>query len=172
MELAKHGRIANVPRMDTYPIEPYQVFISYSANDSAIARQLHMFLQMAGVRPFLAEIDLKPGVKWKEEILNALRGAQWVFFLATPNSCPSQAVAHEIGASLVLQKKFIPLMWHVKPENLPSWVDDTQAIDLGDAQRVQQLVQQIGATLKSDAFSRGVIFAGLIAFVFWVLSKD
>lgn len=148
-----------------------KVFISYSSKDSEVARQLYSFLQMAGAEPFLAEIDLPPGVKWKEEILDALRNSPWVFFLATPNSCPSQAVAHEIGASLVLKKKLIPLMWKVTPKQLPPWVDDTQAVDLRDSSKVVQLIKQIGETIQSDKFWTGVIVAGIIGFVFWVLAK-
>ena|SRR3989344_2759412 len=148
-----------------------KVFISYSAKDSEVACQLYSFLQMAGAEPFLAEIDLAPGVKWKDEILDALRNSLWVFFLATPNSCPSQAVAHEIGASLVLKKKLIPLMWNVTPKQLPPWVDDTQAIDLRDSNKVVQLVKQIGETIQSDKFWTGVIVAGIIWLGFWVLAK-
>ena len=149
-----------------------QVFISYSAQDSTIARQLYMALKMAGADPFLAEFDLHPGAVWKTEILNALRVAPWVFFLATPNSCPSQAVAHEIGASLVLNKKLIPLMWKVQPKDLPPWVDDRQAINLADGAQVVQLIENIGKTIKSDEFVKGVIVAGLICLGLWAISRD
>lgn len=148
-----------------------KVFISYSARDGEVARQLYSFLQVAGAEPFLAEVDLNPGVKWKEEILNALRNSTWVFFLATPNSCLSQAVAHEVGASLVLNKKLIPLMWNVTPKQLPPWVDDTQAVDLRDSSRVVQLIKNIGESVHSDKFWTGVILAGIIAFGLWVLTK-
>lgn len=147
------------------------VFISYSSKDGEIARQLHLFLKCAGAEPFLAEIDLQPGTKWKESILENLRRSQWVFFLATPNSCKSQAVAHEIGASLVLNKKFIPLMLEVSPRDLPDWVDDTQAVDLKDSSKVMSLIEGVGNTIKSDKFWTGIIVAGLIGFVLWVLSR-
>jgi hypothetical protein len=130
-----------------------QVFISYSGKDSAMAQKLYLALKMAGAEPFLAELDLHPGVVWKAEILNALRSAPWVFFLATPNSCPSQAVAHEIGAGLVLNKKLIPLMSGVQPKDLPPWVDDRHAIDLADG-------------------TRAVVTTALICFVLWVLSRE
>lgn len=147
------------------------VFISYSTKDSDIALQLRSALSCAGITPFLAEVDLRPGVKWKDEILENLRQSEWVFFLATPNSCSSQSVSHEIGASLVLHKKFIPLMWNIEPNNLPPWVDDTQAVDLRDATKIAKLIQNIGDTIKSDKFWTGVIVAALIGFVIWVLTK-
>ena len=149
-----------------------QVFISYSSRDSAVARQLHAALKLAGACPFLAEVDLEPGVKWKGEILENLRQARWVFFLATPNSCGSQAVAHEIGASLVLKKQFIPLMWGVEAKALPSWVDETHAIDLRNSERISALIGKIGDAVKSDQFLTGVVVLALIGIGLWVLAKE
>jgi TIR domain len=147
------------------------VFISYSSKDSELARQLYEFLVCSGAKPFLAEIDLQGGDKWKEGILENLRQSEWVFFLATPNSCKSQAVAHEIGASLILHKKFIPLMWQVSPKELPEWVDDTHAVDLKDPSQIQKVVGSVARTIKSNEFWKGVIVTGLICFGLWVLAK-
>lgn len=149
-----------------------QVFISYSSKDGDIARQIHTALSLAGAQPFLAETDLQPGVKWKEDILENLRQSKWVFFLATPNSCTSQPVAHEIGASLALKKKFIPIMWKVSPKDLPEWVDDTQAVDLGDSKRISELIRQIGQTVESDDFLIGVLVAALVLIGLWLLSRE
>lgn len=147
------------------------VFISYSSKDSEIAKKLHYFLTCAGTEPFLAEINVAPGAKWKEDILENLRQSTWVFFLATPNSCQSRPVAHELGASLALKKKIIPIMWNVTAESLPDWVDDTQAVDIRDAPKVAQLIRNIGNTIKSDKFWTGILVGGLIALGIWGLSK-
>jgi len=147
------------------------VFISYSSKDREIARQLHSVLQYAGAEPFIAELDIEPGAHWKNTILKNIRQSQWVLFLATPNSCSSQAVAHEIGASLVLEKKLIPLMWGVTADQLPEWVNHTQAIDLEDCGRIARLVEGISEKVKADKFWTGVFTAALICFALWVLSK-
>lgn len=147
------------------------VFISYSAKDSAMAQKLWSDLKSVGTEPFLAELDLKPGAKWKDDILKRLKESQWVFFLATPNSCESQAVAHEIGASLVLEKRFIPIMWKVSPAQLPPWVDDRQAVDLQEPHRIRELVMGVGEKVKSEKFLAGAIFAILLLFAAWCLSK-
>jgi len=147
------------------------VFISYSAEDNELAKKLYTELAKSGAEPFLAELNLLPGGKWKDEIFARLKESQWVFFLATPNSCKSQAVAHEIGASLALEKKFIPLMWKVAPKDLPQWGNDRQAIDLEDRPRLSTLIGSVGAKVKSDKFWTGIVVAGLIAFALWLLSK-
>ena len=149
---------------------PY-VFISYCSKDADLARQLHSALQCAGAEPFLAELDIEPGAYWKDRILKNIKESQWVFFLATPNSCASQAVAHEIGASLVLEKKLIPLMCRVTPDQLPEWVNHSQAVDLRDHRRIARLVEDIGERVKADRFLSGVLTAALICFALWILSK-
>jgi hypothetical protein len=133
-----------------------RVFITYSSKDSELARQLHATLQCAGAQPFLAELDIKSGEDWRDTILKNIRQSQWVFFLATSSSCASYAVAHEIGATLVLEKKLIPLMWGVTPEQLPEWVSRSHAMDLRDSGRIARLVEEIGETVKSDRFWTGV----------------
>ena len=132
---------------------------------------MYTVLQHAGAEPFIAELDIEPGAHWKNTILKNIRRSQWVLFLATPNSCASQGVAHEIGASLVLEKKLIPLMWGVTADQLPEWVNHTQAIDLGDYGRIGGMVEGIGNAVKADKFWTGVFTAALICFALWVLSK-
>ncbi len=148
------------------------VFISYSSVDKGIAEKLYNALNKAGADPFLAEVDLRPGEKWKDDVLKNLKRADWVFFLATPNSCQSQPVMHEIGASLVLQKKFIPIMWNVTPNDLPEWVRDRQAIDLKNVTEMMHLIQSIGKNNKSDKFWGSVLFGVLVCFSIWILTED
>ena len=148
------------------------VFISYSSKDGAIADWLRTTLSLAGITPFLAEVDLPPGEKWKDSIMESIRQSEWVFFLATPSSCASQPVSHEIGASLVLRKKLIPIMWKVSPKDLPPWVDDTQAVDIQDTPRIMRLIKGIGESIKIDKFWAGVLIATFICLTLWVLAKE
>jgi hypothetical protein len=77
-----------------------EIFISYSAKDAAKARKLHSVLCIAGINTFLAEISLKPGAKWKNAILLNLRQSKWFLFLATRDSCQSDAVNTKLGLRL------------------------------------------------------------------------
>ncbi len=88
-----------------------KIFISYSAKDEHIAKQLHDALTQVGAEPFLAGVSLQPGVNWTDEIFRNLKTAQWVFFIATQASCSSPAVQQELGASLIQDKHIIPILY-------------------------------------------------------------
>jgi hypothetical protein len=147
------------------------IFISYSAKDGDIARQLAADLKQHELQVFLAEISIQPGEKWKESIVSAFREAKWVFFLATPASCASQPVMHELGGAIMMQKQLICLLHGVQPKELPEWVRDRQAIDLADRSRIAQLVCMTAETVQSDKFIAGLVAAGLLAFAAYLLLR-
>jgi len=150
------------------------VFISYSAKDETLARKLKFALDSLGVKTFLASLSLQTGRKWKEDILKNLRETKWVFFLATKHSCESQAVMHELGGSLVLEKELIPLMWGITPNELPDWAKDRQAIDLQDPNnpKVKELIENIAEKVKADRFIGSLILGALgVLFLYAIINE-
>jgi hypothetical protein len=139
-------------------------FISYSSKDSELAHQFHAFLGQHGINAFLAEISIEPGKKWKDSIIEALNQSQWVFFLATPFSCNSQAVMHELGGALFSKKKIVSILCSIALSQLPEWIRDRQAIDLREKDKIISTVQEISNTIKSDKFQAGLIAGGIFAF--------
>lgn len=147
------------------------IFISYSAKDNALARAIHENAQHVGLSVFLAELSLKPSVDWKKTILDELERSEWVFFLATPNSCASSAVMHEIGAALVLRKSFVPIRIGVPVEDLPEWIQDRQAVDGADAVAMQTLFHQVAEKIKADKISAGLVLSAIALAVWWASKK-
>jgi hypothetical protein len=145
------------------------VFISYSSRDRTLAEQFRTFMVQYDIDVFLAKISIEPGKKWKEAIINALNQCRWVFFLATPSACSSQAVMHELGGALFSKKEIISVLCGITPSQLPEWVRDRQAIDLREKDKIVSTVQRISTTIKSDKFTAGLIAAGLVAFALWLL---
>src|SRR5258708_2742263 len=131
------------------------VFISYSSKDSDLARWLRDQLTAMQVNTFLAEVSVPSGHDWKAEILEQLRTADFVLFLATPNSCASDAVKHEIGGALVLQKTFVPIMADIKAHQLPAWIKDKQAVDIKDSAGIRKIFERIADTPSSKQFITG-----------------
>lgn len=143
----------------------HNVFISYSSKDEEIAMQLHGALKMAGIDTFMAALSIAPGTNWTEAIFDNLTKANWVFFLATKNSCKSQAVQQELGASLASKKTIIPILVDIEAEELPGWVDRYQAIDIHKAPEVlHSTIEKISDKIKVDKFWSGVIIGALIVF--------
>jgi hypothetical protein len=147
------------------------VFISYSSHDGILARQFHDYMAQHGIESFLAEISIQTGAKWKDSIIEALAQSKWVFFLATPAACASTAVMHEIGGALFGKKELITVMCGVDPQQLPDWIQDTQAINLSKQEEVIATIQRIAGTVRSDKFAAGLVAGGLLAFGLWALSE-
>ena len=147
------------------------VFISYSAKDTELARWLYDQLTARRVRTFLAEICIEGGKDWKPEILQNLKNADFVLFLATPNSCRSDAVKHEIGGALILSKTFVPIMAGVSAKDLPAWVQDKQAVDIYDGAKTSQVFEKIAYAVTSKRFVAGLIVGILAAAAIFLLGK-
>jgi hypothetical protein len=148
------------------------IFISYSSKDKPLAEQLEKDLRQHELQPFLAELNIEPGAKWKDSIVEALRQSRWLFFLATPESCCSIPVMHELGGAIFLRKKLVALMWGVSAGQLPQWIQDGQAIDLKERDKITSFVQKIAAKVKSDKFVAGLVAGGLLLFGAWLLLKS
>jgi hypothetical protein len=145
------------------------VFISYSSQDSILAEQFRVFMVQHGIDVFLAAISIEPGSKWKESIIEALNQSRWVFFLATPSACTSQAVMHELGGALFTKKKIISVLCGVAPGQLPEWVRDRQAIDLEEKDQIVSTVEKIADAIRSDKFLAGLVAGGLVLFALWLV---
>lgn len=141
-----------------------EVFISYSIKDEALANWLYRSCVNFSIDTFLASISLKTGEKWKEEILNKLRESKWFFFLATPNSIESDAVKHEIGAALVLNKNIIPILYNLDFEDLPKWISDYQGIKIfnNNVSNLNNLLIEISKRIRADNTKTALIIGALI----------
>lgn len=149
-----------------------KAFISYSTKDENIASQLHSAISMAGIETFMASISIGPGMNWTDEIFNNLKQAEWVFFLATKNSCQSQAVQQELGASLIQAKTIIPVLIDITPDELPGWVNRHQAIDINKApELLHSAIANIAEKIKIDKFWAGLMIGALVVFLIMALKR-
>jgi TIR domain len=148
------------------------VFISYSSQDGILARQFKEYMTNHGIESFLAEINIEPGSKWKNSIIEAFNQSKWIFFLATPSACASKAVMHEIGGALFGKKELITVLCDMDPKQLPEWIQDTQAINLRKQDEIIGTIQKIAETIKSDKFKAGLVAGGLAAFAALILFSD
>lgn len=138
------------------------IFISYSTVDAAAAQFIHRNLVEQGVSAFLAATSLQPGQQWSPEILGALRGSECVLFLASRSACTSPWVQQELGYAIGAKKKLIPIIWDIKPTELPGWVSGYQALDLArhSAEEIKQEVAAIAARIKTNK-QTALLIAGL-----------
>lgn len=148
-------------------------FISYSTKDEEIATKLHNGLTKLGVPTFMAGISIEAGDNWTDKIFSNLNDADWVFFIASRNSCDSQAVQQELGASLSQKKTIIPILIDITPEELPGWVGKHQAIDINQApEMLHKTIEKIAERIQVDKFWAGVIVGAIVIGLMVLMKKQ
>jgi hypothetical protein len=123
----------------------YDLFISYSHRDAALAKSLLAKLQHSGLRCFLAEKDIAASERWEDRIRDALRASERVLLLITPNSKNSHWVVAEAGAAWALGKQLIPAVAYVDVEELISPIASHQARSVHTPEDIDALVGELAA---------------------------
>ncbi len=150
------------------------VFISFSSQDEPLARFVQEHLMASGISVFVAPVSLKPGQQWSAEILKALRSSTWVIFLASRGACASPWVQQELGAAIGMQKRLVPIVWDMPPEELPGWAAHHQAINMAGSSSIDDLrlqLAEIARRIKSDQQTGLLILGLLVAGLAWGASK-
>ena len=140
-----------------------EVFISYTHADEEIARFIHNHLKAEGVSAFLAAATLRPGEKWTEAVFRELKQAKWVLLLASRKACESPYVQQEVGAAIGGDKRLVPIIWDIEPNQLPGWVSQHHVLNMRDRSMLdlQAEVGTIAAEIKQSRGS-GLLIAGLL----------
>jgi hypothetical protein len=119
---------------------------------------------------FIASLSLNAGERWTPKIISELKGSQWVVLLATKDALASASVQMEAGAAIFGDKKVVPIMWNVKPEEVPRWISDYQGIVLSDSTmenlglQVAHLASKIKANKNMGYLVVAAIVAGIMIF--------
>lgn len=77
-----------------------KVFLSYTAPDRELARQLSTHLQKEGLLIWDPDVEVFPGDNWAKVIGKALESSDAMVALVTPNSLDSDWFAHDVSYAL------------------------------------------------------------------------
>ena len=86
----------------------YDVFISYSHKDKAIANAIVAGLENEGIRCWIAPRDVTPGDTWGEAIVNAISGSKIMVMILSDNSNQSRQVLREVERATAGEVIIIP----------------------------------------------------------------
>ncbi|MFN8150288.1 MAG: TIR domain-containing protein [Solirubrobacterales bacterium] len=86
------------------------VFLSYSREDSEIARRVYRGLAEAGIETWVDWRDIPATADWFEEIQEGIRESEVFVFLMSPASLDSQVCARELGTASEMEKRLIPVV--------------------------------------------------------------
>ena len=125
----------------------YLVFISHSAKDRWIAKQMATLIEEGGreygVKTFLDEKDIEGGESIPESIRENIEGCDEFLVLLSRYSIDREWVLIEIGAAWGLRKRIIAIIDKVAPEEMPGIITPYKAIDLNSFEEyLEQLINR------------------------------
>lgn len=89
---------------------PLEIFLSHNHRDREWSERLGIQAAALGIKPYLAEHDVRPGEPLAQKIQAAIRRSVAVVVLISDNSVSAPYVQQEIGYALRCNKVIIPLV--------------------------------------------------------------
>lgn len=132
----------------------YDVFLSYSHNDSAAAMKLKTAMQSLGYTVFYDQDSLEGSSNWKEAIAKSIANCKTLVFLQTADSVESKWCQREVNIADDLGKKILPVAFRSNQENLPSSdkiklaLASQQTSFISDSPTVDDLKNELKAALN------------------------
>jgi len=127
------------------------VFISHSARDTWVARQIAREVSACGAKPFLDEADIDVGGDFEEDILAFLKKADELVVLLTPWALDRPYVWAELGAAWGRQIPVVALLLGLTPSEVqarpgvPVFLKRRNLIELND---IESYLKQLRARVK------------------------
>lgn len=96
------------------------VFISYSRSDQQFTKRLHKILLTYGKNVWVDWEGIPPSAEWLDQIQHAIRSADAVIFIISPDSISSETCRKEIEYADLHNKKVIPILYRdISAESAP-----------------------------------------------------
>lgn len=132
----------------------YEVFISYSSRDRAIAEVVCQTLEATSIRCWIAPRNILGGLKWGEAIVGGLESCRTMVLIFSSDSNTSEQVGREVQLAVSMHLPIIPFrIDDVLPSrNMQYFLGASQWLDAfvpPMAKHVCRLVETIQAILKS-----------------------
>ena len=88
----------------------YDVFISYSNKDEAIANDVCHVLEDGGFKCWIAPRNIQPGKQYAREIINGINSSSMLLLIFTSNSNESEHVINEVDRAFNAKKTIVPFL--------------------------------------------------------------
>lgn len=132
-----------------------KVFISATASDAPLARELTARLHAAGIDASNSAMEALPGVNVSAELGRALHQAEAVIVLVSPAAMKSTSVRHEIQFALGeerFQDRLIPVMVKATPAGSIPWILQTLDWAKGGVDKIAaQVVKALDEPRRREA---------------------
>src|SRR5437763_17113820 len=143
-------------REPTMPDTPISLFISYAHADSAFVDRLEADLRKEGFDPWVDRQRLKGGQRWRRELQDAVKRAQVLLIVLSPDAVASNNVQIEYDYVLDLGKLVIPLYYRQceVPMELRAiqWIDFRHSYEQGLAALLDAVHRQQAHVAASSSY--------------------
>jgi len=106
--------------------EVYDVFVSHSSKDKAVADAIVNYLETRNVRCWVAPRDINPSMEWAESIVNGIKTSRVFLLIFCNNSLQSKQVQREVNQAINANLPLLPFrIENVMPQGAFSYYLDT-----------------------------------------------
>lgn len=136
-----------------------KVFLSYTWDDSDLARQIAESLMANGIDTWWDKWCISAGDSFRQKIDEGLDDCTHFLVLLTPNSLTKPWVNQEMDAGLMrklnAKSKFIPVRYQVSPTQLPALLTGMHSPEIvNPTDDIQQLINDIHGISKKPALGK------------------
>lgn len=122
----------------------FRLFVSHCASERAAVGQLKLELQALGVTAFVAHDDVEPSTLWQVEIERALRSAEALTAVVSPDFLQSKWCDQEVGVALGRGVVVLPVAWGADPHG---FIGKIQALPVARGQPLSRVAGPIVSLL-------------------------
>lgn len=131
-----------------------KVFLSHSARDAEIARQIGDALRDEGLQVWLPEREILPGDNWAERLSQALNECDAMVAVLTPDTLQNGNVQHEMSFALShksYRRRLFPVLVGPAetaiPESLPWILERFPVLRLRSPGETKEVAREIAGAL-------------------------
>jgi hypothetical protein len=110
----------------------YRVFLSHATHDKFIAKVLCDKIEELGAATFRDDRDIEGGDAIPAAIQANIRDSDELLVLLTPQSSGREWVLIEIGIAIGVQRRIVPVFYHIDPKDVPGIIKDNRGFHLND----------------------------------------
>ena len=144
-----------------------KIFISHAYDEKQIAKAWkELFEKLESKIEVWYSSDITPGGgigigRWREKISQELKDADIVFSIFTPESSNRPWIVFESAYAMGLsdEKEVIPIIYYMKPQSLPSPLQELQIYNGDTRERVIELCKRIINRIKTNSIDKDVLKA-------------
>jgi hypothetical protein len=154
----------------------FKVFISHSTRDKELVETLAYFLQQTGIKVYVAEWYLSPGVALDKKVFSQIEASDCVIVLLTKNGVRSNWVHQEIGYAIKTKKFIIPIVEKGIDSKALGALQGKEYIKydpLKPMEAIKKIVLYVKKLKlkKEEKNKEFLLAAGIIAFLFFLANK-